>query len=113
MTTIKTKELSGDALDWVVAKIEAPQNLASTADNFHPAADWSQGGPIIEQEVICLESEMGVHWWARFKDAPESEVEGPTPLIAAMRCYVASKLGNEVEIPNELVEKQANRRLKP
>jgi hypothetical protein len=31
-----------------------------------------------------------------------SESEGPTPLIAAMRCYVASKLGDEVEIPSEL-----------
>jgi hypothetical protein len=27
---------------------------------------------------------------------------GPTPLIAAMRCYVASKLGDEVELPEEL-----------
>ena len=27
---------------------------------------------------------------------------GPTPLIAAMRCYVASKLGDEVEVPVEL-----------
>ena len=27
---------------------------------------------------------------------------GPTPLIAAMRCYVASKLGDEVEVPEEL-----------
>lgn len=27
---------------------------------------------------------------------------GPTPLIAALRCYVASKLGDEVEIPEEL-----------
>jgi hypothetical protein len=27
---------------------------------------------------------------------------GDTPLIAAMRCYVASKLGDEVEIPKEL-----------
>ena len=24
------------------------------------------------------------------------------PLIAAMRCYVASKLGDEVEVPDEL-----------
>ncbi len=28
---------------------------------------------------------------------------GPTPLIAAMRCYVASKLGDEVDIPEELL----------
>lgn len=29
---------------------------------------------------------------------------GPTPLIAAMRCYVASKVGEEVEVPDELLE---------
>jgi hypothetical protein len=28
---------------------------------------------------------------------------GITPLIAAMRCYVASKLGDEVEIPAGLL----------
>jgi hypothetical protein len=27
---------------------------------------------------------------------------GPTPLIAAMRCYVASRLGDEVDVPEEL-----------
>jgi hypothetical protein len=29
-------------------------------------------------------------------------VKGPTPLIAAMRCLVASKLGDEVDVPEEL-----------
>ena len=29
-------------------------------------------------------------------------VSGPTPLIAAMRCYVVSKLGDEVEVPDSL-----------
>lgn len=32
----------------------------------------------------------------------DSLTHGPTALIAAMRCYVASKLGEEVEIPDEL-----------
>lgn len=33
----------------------------------------------------------------------ESELTyGPTPLIAAMRCHVASKLGDEVDVPEEL-----------
>jgi len=32
---------------------------------------------------------------------------GDTPLIAAMRCYVASKLGNKVEIPTELTQGKA------
>jgi hypothetical protein len=30
---------------------------------------------------------------------------GPTPLVAAMRCYVASQLGDEVDVPDELVDK--------
>ena len=28
---------------------------------------------------------------------------GPTPLIAAMRCFCCSKLGDEVEVPDELL----------
>jgi hypothetical protein len=31
-----------------------------------------------------------------------AEGEGPTPLIAAMRCYVQSRLGDEVDVPKEL-----------
>lgn len=31
-----------------------------------------------------------------------SELTGPTPLIAAMRCYTKSKLGDEVEAPDTL-----------
>jgi len=33
-----------------------------------------------------------------------SELTGPTPLIAATRCYVASKLGDDIEIPEELTK---------
>ena len=34
--------------------------------------------------------------------AAEDVVTGPTPLIAAMRCYVASKLGDEINVPEGL-----------
>lgn len=67
---------------------------------FMPSTAWVQGGPIIEREHI------GLAWWP--EDCvpsgwrgyiEERHVGGPTPLIAAMRCFVASKLGEEVEIP--------------
>lgn len=46
----------------------------------------------------------GEHYPDQF-EIPESEVcYGSTPLIAAMRCYVASKLGDEVKVPDELKE---------
>jgi hypothetical protein len=41
-------------------------------------------------------------WRASLSIDPYNKTDGPTPLIAAMRCYVASKLGAEIEIPKEL-----------
>jgi hypothetical protein len=41
-------------------------------------------------------------YWGRSYHVDEDAVIGHTPLIAAMRCYVASKLGDEVEIPEGL-----------
>jgi len=40
--------------------------------------------------------------WSANKYGTGYDEEGFTPLIAAMRCYVASKLGDEVEIPEGL-----------
>ena len=68
-----------------------------------------QSGPIIEREEISTSREFAssrVEWaaWtpAPIRDEAEAFGYGPTPLIAAMRCYVASRLGDEVELPEEL-----------
>ena len=116
---MKTSELTGAALDWAVAKCEgATEEWRSDAPflwrgvpciridghdgNYRPSTDWSQGGPIIEREKIGWFWGTGnEHWCAANPKATFCE-DGPTPLIAAMRCYVASKLGDEVEIPEEL-----------
>ena len=83
------------------------------------STDWAQGGPIIERELSKLFKNVGGTYTAQIKkEIPIPEEDrgtslsthytdwcnkaGPTPLIAAMRCYVASKLGDEVEIPEEL-----------
>jgi hypothetical protein len=72
------------------------------------STDWSQGGPIIEREGIATKKWLGA-WQAEVEFLPDDDTHyrygksyGPTPLIAAMRCYVASKLGDEVEVPEEL-----------
>ena len=64
------------------------------------STDWAQGGPISEREKITLEW-TGEGWNAYIRHDDEYP-DGPTPLIAAMRCYVASKLGDEITIPKEL-----------
>ena len=97
---IKTSELQGAALDWAVAKCEDKQ--VKGLDWVQPAysTDWAQGGPIIEKEKMAV-LKSGREWAAQI--AGGWMYYGPTPLIAAMRCYVASKLGDEVEIPEGLV----------
>jgi hypothetical protein len=108
---MKTNELSGDALDWAVAEASGTPIYRSGKTltrmdmdgnaYWEPSTNWAQGGPIIEQEGICLVLNQHRTWDAH-KDNVNFFETGTTPLIAAMRCYVASKLGDEVEIPEEL-----------
>ena len=90
---MKITELTGAALDWAVAKCEG-EPVYSYSTN------WLFGGPIIERERININDFGGEGWEA--DDSLGRYGYGPTPLIAAMRCYVASKLGEEVDVPTEL-----------
>ena len=128
---MKTAELTGLALDWAVAQCEGYTGLHKIAgrrphepqlgiwpprkeygvmdlSELSYSTDWAQGGPIIEREWLEAvpwpnESDDNIRWRATQHDTPVTTSQtGPTPLIAAMRCYVASKLGDEVEIPDEL-----------
>ena len=113
---MKTSELTGAALDWAVAKCDgAPEYIVST-DWYSPSTNWAQGGPIIERENITIERNVKLRGCAvvGFYDWRASHPKnygglirysgvGPTPLIAAMRCYVASKLGDDINIPEELL----------
>ena len=120
--TVKTCESIGDALDYAVAKCEGYEYNAKSGLLYKFAephfrklysTDWSQGGPIIERESIDIFTEKKSYpdsWLAsvaRYQNATKLvgwriHQYGPTPLIAAMRCYVASVLGDTVEIPCEL-----------
>ena len=96
-------ELRGRILiDW---KATAVTDDAFTL--WNPTEDWAQAGPIIERECIEICPHDVEPWWARVHVKGTGMFQrvgvlGPTPLIAAMRCYVASKLGDEIEIPGEL-----------
>lgn len=123
---IKTSELKGTTLDYAVAVCEdmidkdkqgyfvrwgqngtALYTLDVIGDEFFPSSNWSQAGQIIEREGITLYA--GVHLVGGNPGAQIYErnnpkvVTGDTPLQAAMRCYVASKLGDEVDVPEEVV----------
>ena len=109
---VKTTKLIGPALDWAVAKCEGrawPDNAAKFLGEqyYKPSTDWTHGGPIIEQERMQIDC-FPLEKYASKENISSKGVGnpfhgcGPTPLIAAMRCYVASKLGDEVDVPDEL-----------
>lgn len=124
MSIFKTSELSGAALDWAVAKCEGyldfikkdeivyvhPDGTWFRNCNWQPSTNWSQGGPIIERERLYV-TRFGDDWQARsywhngyksFVHVFMCEATDSSLLVAAMRCYVASKLGDVVEIPESL-----------
>lgn len=125
---VKTSELTGQALCYAVCMIEMPHLVWGKTSGIHHASNqivvpelpepkcyspftgWDMCGPIIERERITLTTDAG-EWLACFSKRLDTGgdlvmqtewVSGDTPLIAAMRCYVASKLGEEVDIPEEL-----------
>jgi len=124
---MRTQDLIGAQLDWAVAKCEGyecefvdevsgpwlvPQEgylhdekpLAS----FRPSTDWNLAGPIIDREAHNLFKHNGGTEWCCACNVPRDgytaivTADGPTPLIAAMRCFCCSKLGDEINIPEEL-----------
>ncbi|UCV26754.1 phage protein NinX family protein [Ferribacterium limneticum] len=113
---MKTAELIGPALDWAVElangihwsnngyfvfkNADGSTRTFERNPEWHYSTNWSQGGPIIEREKIALKENGYGHWFAKVPGG--KWVGSSTPLIAAMRCYVASKLGDEVDIPKEL-----------
>ena len=117
MAIVKTSDLIGPALDWAVAKCDGKMLtpyaygfLTSNGYPFRPSSNWGQGGLVIEREDL--------HWgFGGLKDGVRPVVAskrghmqkpmlGPTPLIAAMRCYCCAKLGDEIDIPEELCQSQ-------
>lgn len=120
---MKTDDLFGVALDWAVARAGGGKGnvrafLAGYYDYsmYRYSSDWAQGGPIIEQEGIELLCNLTAQEAGRFITGTTADWRaavrpihrnarsfGPTPLIAAMRCYVRSKLGDEVDIPREII----------
>lgn len=126
MVEVKTIELIGPALDWAVAKaIGEEYRPATEFDGIgteYPAhqfsTKWDQGGPLIERGEIELHVlanvldiaahptfKPGDEWEANIWPPEEDLIEicGPTPLIAAMRCFVSMKLGATVQVPKELM----------
>lgn len=86
------------------------------------STDHTQGGPLMDREFISTSYDYawvydpdnvdpddvpdnGDRWYAEIRRGSHDFVSdyGPTRLVAAMRCYVTSKLGAVVEVPDDLL----------
>lgn len=118
MSLIKVSEATNTQLDWMVERAKGTHwslngyfvyKFPTGTERFdkQPGAsystEWAQGGPIIERERLNL-LDRGSDYSASYSRGQKAGQRwvGPTPLIAAMRCFVTSKLGDEVEVPEEL-----------
>lgn len=108
---VKVSDAQGNTLNWLVAACEDKhpslfilKQTGELAKEHHYSTDWSKGGPIIDRESIgWFDARKEKGYCQAAKPGAEFVQRGPTPLIAAMRCYVVSKLGEEVEVPENLV----------
>ena len=119
---VKTAELSGAALDYMTAVAvgmecqivgnsfdtswleDRPDGSRSRVfGRYRPSIDWSQGGPLIESNGIWLsdDNETEENWIA--SSGGVDIYCGKTPLIAACRAIVATKLGDTVDVPEVLL----------
>lgn len=118
---MKTSELTGALLDYWVARaagvIPARAGaLLVDGKPYFPSTNWAHGGPIIEHARIELRH-FNDGWCAQILNKPyfygtDYSTVGTggrinTPLIAAMRCYVASKFGDEVPDDHEAAQPAA------
>jgi hypothetical protein len=114
---VKVCELKGFALNWAVAICEryyyGDAGYGQIAlykggspimykDQWRPSEDWAQGGPIIERELMCLMNYV-THWSALPNSVKFPHQRGETALVAAMRCFVYSKFGREIDIPDDVL----------
>ena len=109
-----------DPLEWLLnVQPNEPIYVVNRITHFLPqySTDWGQGGPIIDKEDIGFikcnplyfpkgdaKGVPGCDYYQPYIKAVigVNAEYGPTKLIAAMRCYVAKELGQEVDIPQDL-----------
>jgi len=132
MKTINVSEATNLQLDWLVAKCEGYDvgfdaygvliQRHQVTDRFDPTTNPGWMHPIIEREGVNLRAirkeghSLYGMWlaaydhgntgtivqWVKKPDWSRHYHVGPTSLIAAARCYVVSKSGETVEVPEEL-----------
>jgi hypothetical protein len=110
---IRASDLTDDALDWAVTRANYEINHEAVWEKSRSqckySTDWAEAGPLIEREEISVVKCYITGGWTakmlhKMTHRPVAVEDGPTALVAAMRCYVAQCLGDIIEVPDELIQ---------
>lgn len=126
MVKKNSRTLAGVALDWAVARAEKMQVFVDVNDDlvrvvremgvddepvFRPSQDWAFAGEVLARERIVLMPTRTGGWFTSMWGVRDDEghvrevgIDADDPLTAVLRCLVFSKLGDFVEIPDELAD---------
>lgn len=89
--------------------LSSDPNCWTHIDQLNYTSNWGRVGPIVDREDISIIDKRFLghperKWMAyQYGGLMHESQFGPTHMVAAMRCYVFSKLGDFVEIPEELL----------
>ncbi|MFK0309687.1 DUF2591 domain-containing protein [Pseudomonas sp. NPDC090233] len=120
---VKTADLAGEALGWVVGKAEGlelelvpPQygnpwrvfaryrgQVIEHTKRYNPWEDWAVGGPLLANYRVGFGLYSDSFFAVTGLDELPGDADGSTHLIAACRAIVAAKLGDTVQVPKELM----------
>jgi hypothetical protein len=115
------------------AKVVDGVEVCGGGVRWKPSSEWAQGGPLCERDGIAARKHVASGLWyaMALRDLGDSQraawseftyrggerygdqsyevrprrqrFVGPTELVAKVRCLVASRLGEEVDVPDELL----------
>lgn len=125
---VKTADLTGSALTWAFTLAEGWEPFLMTIEvkdkppvYFVQCRDrqvsdplgWAQVGPVLDREVIWLRGPhdatkpdgtvaVRIDYWYAHKNHRHVQND-KDPITAVVRCHIASRLGEYVDIPDELL----------
>lgn len=112
MKTIAIDNLSGPALDWVIANAERnTPNPGQAAPLI--SSDWALAGPRMESRLIDVsfvrwdEDDNAQAIWGAESYTKDYFSEAPSAVLAAMRTYAKTLLGDNAQVPEHLVRDAA------
>lgn len=120
---VKTADLAGEALGWVVGMAEGLTLYLDTPiygngwrvfvihqaeatkhyERYTPWESWGLGGPLIQKYRVGFGLYSDSFFAVTGLDDVPGDADGSTHLIAACRAIVAARLGDTVQVPKELM----------